>query len=199
MYSSAEAGICPTGKKNETRALGRLFCVKRVKKDSKESDEFEEDSTEDIFNKGIQSIVDCSKNKDEIECFVAFRDDTGNAALTVDNGIEKAPEVPKGFHDIQYISDPGINEKWYEAVRKEHQKSEDNCTFEWISCERLEGLRKAQIPILRHVWVFKLKRDDDRKYTVYGWVSDFPYREFNGTAIYYCLRLVPPLGNTVYL
>ena len=95
-----------------------------------------------IFNEGIQSIADCSKNKDEIECSVVFRKDTGKAVLTVDNGIEKAPEVPKGFHDLQYISDQGVNEKWYEAVRKEHQKSEDNCTFEWISDDRLEELLK---------------------------------------------------------
>ena len=60
--------------------------------------------------------------------------------------------VPKGFHDIQYISDQGVKEKWYEAIRTEHQKSEDNCTFEWISDEELEKLRKAKIPILRHVW-----------------------------------------------
>ena len=31
----------------------------------------------------------------------------------------------------------------------------------------MEELRKAKIPILRHVWVFKLKRDDNGKYTVY--------------------------------
>jgi hypothetical protein len=73
-------------------------------------------SPEDIFNKGIQSIADCSKNKDEIECSVVFREDTGKAVLTVDNGIEKVPVVPKGFHDIQYISDQGVREKWYEAV-----------------------------------------------------------------------------------
>jgi hypothetical protein len=98
---------------------------------------------------------------------VAFREDTGKAVMTVDNGINEVPVVPKGFHDIQYISDQGVKEKWYEAVRKEHQKSEDNCTFEWISDEKLEELRKAKIPILRHVWVFKLKRDDNGKYTVY--------------------------------
>ena len=154
-------------RKNETRALRRLFCAKRVKRDSKKSDESDEESKEDIFNKGIQSIVDCSKNKDEIECSVAFREDTGKAVMTVDNGINEVPVVPKGFHDIQYISDQGVKEKWYEAVRKEHQKSEDNCTFEWISDEKLEELRKAKIPILRHVWVFKLKRDDNGKYTVY--------------------------------
>ena len=31
----------------------------------------------------------------------------------------------------------------------------------------MEELRKAKISILRHVWVFKLKRDDNGKYTVY--------------------------------
>ena len=46
-------------RKSETRALRRSFCAKRVKKDSKKSDESEEESTEDVFNKGIQSIVDC--------------------------------------------------------------------------------------------------------------------------------------------
>ena len=63
-------------RRNETRALGILFCAKRVKKYSKKSDESEEVSLEDIFNKGIQSVVDCSKNKDEIECSVAFREVT---------------------------------------------------------------------------------------------------------------------------
>ena len=54
-----------------------------------------------------------------------------------------------------------------ESKKSRHQKSEDNCTFEWISDEKLEELRKPKIPILRHVWVFKLKRADDEKYTVY--------------------------------
>jgi hypothetical protein len=154
-------------RRNETRALRRLFYAKRVKKDSKKSDESEEVSPEDIFNEGIQSIADCSKNKDEIECSVVFREDAGNTVLTVDNGIEQVPVVPKGFYDIQYISDQGVREKWYKSVRNEHQKSEDNCNFEWISDKRLEELRKAKIPILRHVWVFKLKRDNNGKYTVY--------------------------------
>ena len=151
-------------RKNETKALRRMFNAERVKPDSPY--ESEEESKEEIFNKGIQSIVDCSQNKDEIECSVAFREDTGQAVLTVDNGTEE-PVVPKGYHDIQYINDKGVREKWYEAVRAEHQKSEDNCTFEWMSDKKLEELRKAKIPILRHVWVFKLKRDDDGKYTVY--------------------------------
>ena len=45
-----------------------------------------------------------SKNKHEIECAVAFREDTGKAVLTVDSGTAE-PEIPKGFHDTQYISD----------------------------------------------------------------------------------------------
>ena len=84
-------------RKNETRALRRLFCAKRVKGDSKKSDESDEESKEDIFNKGIQSIVDCSKNTDEIECSVVFREDTGKAVMTVDNGINEVPVVPKGY------------------------------------------------------------------------------------------------------
>ena len=76
------------------------------------------------------------------------------------------PESPKDVHDIQYISDQGVKEKWYEAVRAEYQKSEDNCTFEWISDKKLEELRNAKISILRHVWVFKRKRDDAGKYAV---------------------------------
>ena len=71
-------------RRNETRALRSLFCAKRVKKDSKKSDESEEVLPEDIFNTGVQSIVDCSKNKDEIECLVAFREDTGKCST--DNG-----------------------------------------------------------------------------------------------------------------
>jgi len=97
---------------------------------------------------------------------VVFREDTGKAVLAVDNEISE-PVVPQGFHDIQYINDLGVREKWYEAFRREHQRSEDNCTFEWISDEKLDELRKAKIPILRHVWVFKLKRDDDGKHSVY--------------------------------
>ena len=69
---------------------------------------------------------------------MAFREDTGKAVLIVYNGTEE-PVVPKGFHDIQYISDQGVKEKWYEAVRTEHQTSEDNCAFEWISDEELKN------------------------------------------------------------
>jgi hypothetical protein len=141
-----------------------MFNAERVKPDSPY--ESEEESKEEIFNKGIQSIVDCSENKDDIECSVAFREDTGKAVLTVDNGTAE-PIVPKGYHDIQYINDQGVREKWYEAVRAEHQKLEDKCTFEWMSDKKSEELRKAKIPILRHVWVFKLKRDNNGKYQVY--------------------------------
>ena len=97
-------------RKNESKALKKMFCAKRVKKDSKPSVETEEESPADIFAKGIQSILDCSKNKNEIECAVAFREDTGKAVLTVYNGTEE-PVVPKGFHDIQYINDQGVKKK----------------------------------------------------------------------------------------
>ena len=38
---------------NEWKALKRMICAKRVEKDSKPSGETEEESQEDIFNKGI--------------------------------------------------------------------------------------------------------------------------------------------------
>ena len=36
-----------------------------------------------------------------------------------------------------------------------------------MSYEKLDEIRKTKIPILRHVWVFKVKRDDDGKYSVH--------------------------------
>ena len=87
-----------------------MFCAKRVEKSSEPSVETEEESPDDIFAKGIQSILECSKNKDVVECAVALREDTGKAVLTVYNEIEE-PVIPKGFHDIQYIGDQGVKEK----------------------------------------------------------------------------------------
>ena len=49
----------------------------------------------------------------------------------------------------------------------EHAKSEANGTFQWIPDDQLEGLRKRGISILRHVWVFKMKRDDNGHYSIY--------------------------------
>lgn len=71
------------------------------------------------------------------------------------------PYVPKGYKDIQYITDEGVKHLWYKALLEEHQKkSEANGTFEWIPDSEYEKLKKSGMPILRHVWVFKLKRDD---------------------------------------
>jgi len=53
-------------RKNETRALRRMFAAKRIEKDSKKTKESEAVSLDDIFSNGIQSIVECSENKDEI-------------------------------------------------------------------------------------------------------------------------------------
>ena len=47
-----------------------MFCTKRVEKNSKPSGESEEESQEDTFNKSIQSILECSKNKNEIESII---------------------------------------------------------------------------------------------------------------------------------
>ena len=46
-------------RKDETEDLRRLFYAKRVKKDPTPSDESEEESQEDIFNKGIRSSIEC--------------------------------------------------------------------------------------------------------------------------------------------
>ena len=50
-------------RKNETRALRRMFAAKRIEKDSKKTKESEAVSLDDIFSNGIQSIVECSENK----------------------------------------------------------------------------------------------------------------------------------------
>ena len=114
----------------------------------------------------MDAIVASSEDKDEIECSVSFSEDTGHATLIVENGTG-TPAVPKGFGSIQYIDDEGVREKWYEAIRVEHQKSEDNGTFQWISDKEMEVLKKMKVPILRHVWVFKLKRDESGVYSIY--------------------------------
>ena len=100
------------------------------------------------------------------EGMFVFEAETRKAKLVIQKtGGE--PIVPKGFEDIQYISDEGVKAKWYQAVLDEHDKSEANGTFEWIPDETLDRLRKQGVPTLRHVWVFKLKRDDQGNYTVY--------------------------------
>ena len=125
-----------------------------------------EKEREKILSDGMDAIVASSEDKDEIECSVSFSEDTGHATLIVENGIG-TPAVPKGFGSIQYIDDEGVREKWYEAIRVEHQKSEDNGTFQWISDKEMEVLKKMKVPILRHVWVFKLKRDESGVYSIY--------------------------------
>ena len=103
-----------------------------------------------------------SGDSQESEASIAFDANTRKAVFIVDNK-EEEPEIPKGFKDIQFISNAGVREKWYQAVLDEHNKSEANGTFQWIP----DGLRKEGVAILRHVWVFKMKRDDKGHYTVY--------------------------------
>ena len=102
----------------------------------------------------------------ETEASIAFSVKTRKAVFLVkSDGGE--PEIPKGFKDIQFINDAGVREKWYQAVLDEHHKSEANGTFEWIPDDEIDRLRKNGVPILRHVWVFKMKRDGKGHYTVY--------------------------------
>ena len=82
-------------------------------------------------------------------------------------GESGQPYVPKGFHEISKIEDTTIQEAWLKAAAEEHAKSEANGCFEWISDEKVAELRAAGVPILRHTWVFKLKRDDNGEYTIF--------------------------------
>jgi hypothetical protein len=67
----------------------------------------------------------------ELNGMLVFRENTGKAMLVMEN-TDGEPYVPKGYKDIQYITDKGVREKWYQAVLEEHEKSEANGTFEWI-------------------------------------------------------------------
>ena len=107
-----------------------------------------------------------SGGSEESEASIAFDAKSRKAVFMVVNK-EEEPVIPKGFKDIQFISDAGVRAKWYQAVLDEHAKSEANGTFQWIPDDQLEGLRKRGISILRHVWVFKMKRDDNGHYSVY--------------------------------
>ena len=127
----------------------------------------------DTFWEDVTLGSDCSNGRDsqdgtscEMEGMLAFDVKTRKAILMVDNS-KGEPSVPKGYKDIQFIDDAGVRAEWYQAVIDEHNKSEANGTFEWIPDEKLEQLRKQGIPILRHVWVFKLKRDENGHYTIY--------------------------------
>ena len=128
----------------------------------------------DIFWEDITSGSDCSDEQDgsqddashDMEGMLAFDVKTRKAILMVDNN-KGEPSVPKGYKNIQFIDDAGVRAEWYQAVLDEHNKSEANGTFEWIPDAKMEQLRKQGIPILRHVWVFKLKRDEEGHYTVY--------------------------------
>ena len=107
-----------------------------------------------------------SGGSEESEASIAFDAKSRKAVFMVVNK-EEEPVIPKGFKDIQFISDAGVRAKWYQAVLDEHAKSEANGTFQWIPDDQLDGLRKRGISILRHVWVFKMKRDDNGHYSVY--------------------------------
>ena len=88
-------------------------------------------------------------------------------ATVVFRGESGQPYVPKGFHEISKIEDATVQEAWLKAAAEEHAKSEANGCFEWISDEKVAELRAAGVPILRHTWVFKLKRDDNGEYTIF--------------------------------
>ena len=107
-----------------------------------------------------------SGGSEESEANIASDAKTRKAVFMVVN-TEDAPEIPKGSKEIQFISDACVRTKWYHAVLDEHNKSEANGTFQWIPDAQLETLHKRGITILRHVWVFKLKRDDNGHYNIY--------------------------------
>ena len=85
-------------------------------------------------------------------------------ATVVFRGESGQPYVPKGFHEISKIEDATVQEAWLKAAAEEHAKSEANGCFEWM---RAAELRAAGVPILRHTWVFKLKRDGNGEYTIF--------------------------------
>ena len=107
-----------------------------------------------------------SGDEAETDATLAFNPNNRKAVFLVEKQKEE-PSIPKGYKDIQFISDSGVRAKWYQAILEEHAKSESNGTFEWIPDEKLTELKRKGVPILRHVWVFKIKRDDNGHYTVY--------------------------------
>ena len=98
-----------------------------------------------------------SGDEAETDATLAFKPNNRKTVFLVEKQ-RKAPIIPKGYRDIQFISDSGVRAKWYQAILEEHAKSEANGTFEWVPDEKPTELKRNGAPILRHVWVFKIER-----------------------------------------
>ena len=107
-----------------------------------------------------------SGDEAETDAMLAFNPNNRKAVFLVEKQKEE-PRIPKGYKNIQFISDSGVRAKWYQAILEEHAKSEANGTFEWIPDEKQTELKRQGVPIPRHVWVFKIKRDAEGHYIVY--------------------------------
>jgi hypothetical protein len=108
-------------------------------------------------------VEDTSDDKDPEIYYLSSTNPDYSAA-----GLAKEPEPErevKTMNDLKYLS-KREKDLWMEAVRAEHQKAADKGSFKWISEKEQAELKSQGVPILRHVWVLKLKRDSEGNYTI---------------------------------